>query len=267
VAFLIDELDTPVLQEQSHLEAEIRQILDNFADIAPFAIDFLVSRLREYVDGIRPPYRVAPILGILLSYIEKNNPAWADHLYDRSVVPLYFTEFLSDFEKPIRAMTVFFCKRDGAHGQFCLTQMLSHWPRTNPRKEVSFLQQFVLLLSNCPEKALPAICPRVLQTIAGCVRSQNSSVSMSACFMLLDGQFLCLFAPVRELFALVLVPALRKAAAHWKADQQEMARNLLSTLGDDGSIADREEATMKKAMQTWQGLAKQTALPLRSVPK
>jgi hypothetical protein len=81
--------------------------------------------------------------------------------------------------------------------------------------------------------------------------------------MLLDGQFLCLFAPVRDLFALVLVPALRKAAAHWKADQQEMAKNLLNTLGDDGSIVDAEETVMKKSMEIWQKLSKQMALPLR----
>jgi hypothetical protein len=263
VDFLISELDTPVYQEQFHLEAEIRQILDGFPDLVSFVVSGLIARLKEYIDRIGPSFRVGPILGILLSYLEKANAPWADGFYDKTVVPLYFTEYLTDFEKPLRAMTVFFCKRDGSHGQFCLLQMMLHWPRTNPRKEVSFLQQFVLLLSSCPEKSLPKICPKVLQVIAYCVRSENSSVSMSACFMLLDGQFLCLFAPVRDLFALVLVPALRRAAGQGRADQQEMAKNLLSTLGDDGSIADAEEEGTRKAMAVWQGIAKQTGMTLR----
>ncbi len=262
VSYLIDELDTPVLQEQQNVENEVNQIVEGFPDLSLFTVKSLLSRLMEYIDGYRNSYCVSPILRIMLSFFEKNEPENMDQIYRNYVVPLYYTNYLSDFEKPIRMVTTYFSKRNGYNAQVCLIGLLNHWPTTAPRKEVSFLQQLSLLMQNVPEKSLPTVCPKVLRVMARCIGSEHSGVSLSACFLLMDGQYLLSFASVRELFLVTLVPALRKARTHWKADQQSMADQLLQTLGDDGTIHSDSEKKTAKAKAIWQQLSKKTALPL-----
>ena len=121
-----------------------------------------------------------------------------------------------------------------------------------------------MLLQNVPEKSLPKICIKVLRVMSRCIQSEHSGVSMSACFLLMDGQFLCSFASVKDQFAAIIVPGLRRARNHWKSDQKSMAEQLLNTLGDEESMNDEDQRRQMelKVQSTWNLLSKQTALPL-----
>jgi hypothetical protein len=257
VTFLIDELDTPVAQEQALVESEVRRILEAFEDLESFIVNSLLSRTNEYRDGSRSPYCISPILRILLAHFDRTKNPKADEEYRRSFVPLYFTNFLTDFEKPLRTVTAHFSRKNPQNAEFAIMALLSHWPRTSPRKEISFLQQFSLLLQNCPKESLPKICPGVLKVLAVSLSSLNSTVVLNACFLLMDGQFLCLFESVRDCFALILIPALRKAGGHWKEDQRKMALELLETLGDDDAIVSEDGA---KGREIWRELERVTGL-------
>jgi hypothetical protein len=133
--------------------------------------------------------------------------------------------------------------------------LLRNWPVTNPRKEISFLQQFSLLLGHVAQASLGWISPLVLRVMAKCIRSVNSSVALNACFMLLDGQFLCFFTDAKDAFLVTIIPALRAARAHWHGEAKEIAANLLRTLGDDGTLQQPDRAAGARTAQTWKGLA------------
>jgi hypothetical protein len=137
--------------------------------------------------------------------------------------------------------------------------LLRNWPRRNPQKEVAFLRLFALLLSHVHNDALATVCPLVLNAIAECIRSTNASVAKSACFLLFDGQFLWLFASVRDIVARTLVPALRIAAAHWAGDARQMAAVIIEAFGD-GEVMVPEETD--HAGRTWKRLAEQAGVRL-----
>lgn len=264
VSHLMDELDTPVLQEQQNVENEVHQIVEGFPHLRMFAIRSMMSRLADYRSGHRSSYCVAPVLRIMQAFFEKSEESVMDKddVYRRYIVPLYYTDYLCDFEKPIRAVTTYFCKRNGENAEACLRGLLEHWPVTAPRKEVSFIQQLSLLMQHSRESSLPSICPKVLNVMARCIESEHAGVALSACFLMMDGQFLCSFASVRELFVVLLVPALRKARLHWKGDLKSMATQLLETLGDECPNQPDQDKKDKEAKEMWQKLAKKTALPL-----
>ena len=264
IMYIIDELDTPVLQEQQNVENEVSQIMQCLPEMDPFILKTLRYKLKAYCDGYKDSYCVSPILRLVKSFFEKYEEIVpdVDAVYRVDIVPLYFTDFLSDFEKPLRALTTYFCKRNGMNAEFCLKELLRHWPVTCPKKEVSFLQQLSLLLQNSFEQSLPSLCPGVLSVLARCIESPHSAVALGACFLLMDGEFLCSFASVKDLFLVILVPALRKASSHWKADLKSMAEQLLQTLGDDGTIQSDRDEKSDRARNVWANLARQTALPL-----
>jgi serine/threonine-protein phosphatase 2A regulatory subunit B' len=256
---LITELDTPVREEQSQIEAEICCILNAFPNLIPIAIRRLVFMLDEFREGCRSASCVSAVLTILLKHFDKSWPEPSDGVYRRSIVPLYMTDFLSDFERPLRTITGHFIARDPENAEVCLLKLLRNWPRTNARKEIAFLRQFSLLLSRVRDDALVAVCPLVLKAIAECIRSANSSVAKSACFLLSDGQFMWLFTSVRDMVARTLVPALRVATAQWAGDARQMAREILKALGDDGAMM--WEAVAQSA-ETWKRLAEETGIGL-----
>jgi hypothetical protein len=262
IADLIAHLDTPVVQEQGHIEFEIQNIVENFPHLVPVAVNSLVHSLIAYGSGLRSSACVAPVLRILHSYFQKNVFGLASHVYRHVIVPLYFTNFLIDFEKPLRMITSFFVGQDARNAEYCLQQLLRHWPLTNARKEVSFLQQLTLLLGKCSDSVLPGICKRVLKVMARCLVSANASVAVTACFLLLDGQFLCAFGVVRATFRLVLVPALRLARGHWHGDAGKMVRELLDVLGDDDTIESDAARLDAEARAVWGDLARKARVRL-----
>ena len=264
IMYLIDELDTPVMQEQQNVENEVNQILDCYPEMNTFGLRTMLLKLRSYIDGYRHSYCVAPILRLIKSFFEKNGDQVhkMDEMYREDIVPLYFTDYVSDFEKPLRAITTYFCKRSPVNAEVCLNGLLQHWPITSPKKEVSFLQQLSLLMQSVREETLPKFCPKVLSVVARSLESPHSAVSLGACFLLMDGEFLCAFASVRDLFAVKLVPPLRKAGDHWKSDIRSMAQQLLQTLGDDGTLQSDKEKKDAKAREVWQKLSKSTRIRL-----
>jgi hypothetical protein len=257
---LINELDTPVGQEQSHIEAEICGVLTVLPGLVPFAIPRLVLMLDELRDGWRSAPCVSPVLQILLRHFEKSWPDASDCVYRRSIIPLYLTDFVSDFERPLRTITAHFIARDPENAEVCLRGLLRNWPRTNARKEVAFLRTFALLLSRVRDDRLATVCRLVLRAIADCIRSANSSVAKSACFLLLDGQFMWLFASIRDIVARTLVPALRTAAAHWAADARHIAGVILEMLGGGEPITPEPA---HNAGPTWERLAEQAGARMR----
>jgi hypothetical protein len=158
--------------------------------------------------------------------------------------------------------TAFFIAKDTRNAEFCLLQLIMHWPVTNARQEVSFLQLLTLLREKCPEQALPNICRRVLKIMAHCIASANSSVALTACFLLLDGKFLCAFGVVRATFPLVLVPALRIARGHWHGDTGKMAGELLEMLGDDGTIESDAGKDDHRVRAVWDNIARKAEMKL-----
>ena len=262
--YLIEELDTPVLQEQQNVESEVHQIVEGFPHLRMFAVRMMISRLADYASGYRNSYCVAPVLRILQAFFEKSEETVIkkDEVYRQYIVPLYYTNYLCEFEKPIRAVTTYFCKRSGENAEACLNGLLDHWPVTAPLKEVSFIQQLSLLIQHVPEASLPKVCPKVLRVMARCIGSEHAGIALSACFLMMDGQFLCAFGSVRELFVVMLVPALRKARTHWKGDLKSMATQLLETLGDECPSRPDQEKKDEEARAVWQKLAQKTALPL-----
>jgi hypothetical protein len=262
VCELVAQLDTPVVQEQGHIEFEIQSVVENFPGLVTTAVNSLIHSLIGYSAGFRSSACVAPVLRILHSYYQKNDCSLASHVYRHAIVPLYFTRFLTDFEKPLRMTTSFFVGRDPRNAEFCLLQLLRHWPVRNARKEVSFLQQLTLLLGKCPDEALPKVCQKLLKIMAHCLASANASVVLTMCFLLLDGQFLCAFAVVRSTFPLVLVPALRLARGHWHGDAGKMAGELLEILGDDGTIEGETEKVDAQARVVWNDIARKAKLKL-----
>jgi hypothetical protein len=78
---------------------------------------------------------------------------------------------------------------------------------------------------------------------------------LTACFLLLDGQFLCVFGVVRATFPIVLIPALRLAKVHWHADAGKMAGELLEMLGDDGTIENSTGKMDAHAREIWKDIA------------
>jgi hypothetical protein len=263
VARLVRELDTPVPQEQSQIEIEICGVLDGLPALAPFAVHRLVLMLDDFRDGCRSASCVGPVLRILLRHFEKSSGDGGDRIYRRSIVPLYSTDFVADFERPLRVITRHFIARDPENADICLRMLLRNWPRTNAQKEVAFLRLLALLLSCVRDIALANVCPLVLKAIAECIRSANASVAKSACFLLFDGQFMWLFTSVRDRVARTLVPALRIAAEHWSGDARQMAAVILETLGDGKAMV--PEAARHPG-DTWKGLAEQAGVGLASPP-
>lgn len=260
---LIDQLDTPVTAEQTHLETEIMLIIENFREKAQFIIWSLISRIHEYQSGSKTSYCVAPIIRICLKYFENHKDFnKISSIYKNYVVPLYAAEHLPDFEKALRSLSSFCIKADPTCSEYCLNYIIKHWPITTSKKELIFLQQLSMLLQVIEEDNLAQFTMKILQILAQSISSVNSSISMNALFLLCDGNFLYHFRTVREQFPLILVPALRIASNHWKEDQKSMAKSLLETLGDDNTIPDVDEKKIKERNETWKLISRQAKLPL-----
>jgi hypothetical protein len=225
----------------------------------------MIGYLNGYLHGLHGVYCVAPILRLLLAGSTGKERSWFSEVYRETIVPLYFTNFLSEFEKPIRQITTYAGTVDVRDTEFCLKQLLTHWPCTNPRKEVSFLQQFTLLFGVCREEALPPLCMAALRRLATCIASPNSAVALSACFLLLDGRFLYHFACVREKFTAIMIPELRIAVVHWNRDLGEMAASLLETLGDDRKEKAQTRKKDEHARIIWNQLSRQVRIALAPV--
>jgi hypothetical protein len=259
---LIGALDTPVSKLQAHIEFEIRELIEKFPALSGSAFAILLECLQEYNQRLRGVFCVSPILRILHSYCDKHNPKWLSSVYRNYIVPLYFADSVCEYEKAIRQITNHAISRDSFNAEYCLRELVRHWPKTNPRKEISFLQQFSLLFSRAREQMIPSMCIEVLRILVECIGSTNSAVALTASFLLYDGSFVCYFTTVKEKFMLMVIPALRKATNHWNKDLREIGQNLLNTLEDEGMINGRTSVRNSRVKTIWGRIARQACLPL-----
>jgi hypothetical protein len=209
VAGLVGRLGSAWAPERGAAEEELYQIIRNFPDAAPLAVERLLRARRERAE-------CAPAVRAALCILVDTGARIRAAAFRAALCPLFRHERLPEFATPLVLITQARCRRAARDAQHALAFLLAHWPVTDPAKELVFLRVAADLVRLVGADARARWAPRIAAQLADCVASEHAPVAEAACAALArTAELAKLCARVdAELFARVRA-ALASALAHW----------------------------------------------------
>jgi serine/threonine-protein phosphatase 2A regulatory subunit B' len=233
-AQLVQQLDTPVPEEQQEIEADLHLLLQNYQGFRRPILRCMLSKLVAYLDGVTHiTWSVGPVLRLFLTYFRTlpGPVKQSNFLLFRNVFyPLFATEFAYLFENSLTDLAAFFQSCDTATAFWSLKYIKNHWLRTSTRKQLVMFRQLTVLIPMLPMTLFDKAGPVILRAVAPCITSEHFQVALNAAMFCSSPEFLDLFRAIPDEVANILIGPAMVSTAHWSPEQQEIAEYLVSTL-------------------------------------
>lgn len=256
---LVNSLDTPVLEEQQQFEETIKLIIESYIGQRHDILHYMTDRIIAYYDNVNQYSSIAPILRLFFSYYTSLQPPMKQSAFltFRTVFyPLYSTPYAYNFEQALSELSLFFQIQDPAATFWCLKYLYMHWPKANPKKINTFLNQLTNILPYLPEGVFQASAPLILQSFANVISSPHVATCVNAIIYCNNEQFLQAFKNVPQLVVQYLLPAVKSAIDIWKNDARELASQLRSKLTTfERSKQAKEIPPTKDTKAIWSSIA------------
>lgn len=230
---LVSSLDTPVTEEQNQFEETIKLIIESYIGQRHDILHYMTNKVIAYYDNVNQYSSIASILRLFFAYYTSLQPPLKQSAFltFRTVFyPLYSTPYAYNFEQPLSELSLFFQIQDPATTFWCLKYLHMHWPKTNPKKSLVFLNQLTNLLPYLPEAVFAMSAPLIIQMFSSAISSPHVSTCVNAIIYCDNEQFLHAFKNVPQLIVQYLIPAVTSAKDIWKKDARELASQLLQKL-------------------------------------
>jgi hypothetical protein len=235
-AQLVQQLDTPVPEEQQEIETDLHLLLQKYYGFRRPILRCMLSKLVAYLDGVTYiTWSVGPVLRLFLTYFGTlpGPVKQSNFLLFRNVFyPLFATEFGYLFENSLTDLAAFFQSRDRATAFWSLKYLKNHWPKTSTRKQLVMFRQLTVLIPMLPMTLFDKVGPIILRTLAPCLTSEHFQVALNSAMFCSSAEFLHLFRTIPDEVSNILIGPARESTTHWSPEQQEMAQYLVDTLQD-----------------------------------
>ncbi|EAX94611.1 phosphoprotein phosphatase, putative [Trichomonas vaginalis G3] len=164
-----------------------------------------------------------------------NAPLKQDHVdfYYKYVLPLHCTQKYSSIQRPFVQCTVKFIQKSILLFTPTVMYIAKHWPCSDRRKQIDFLNELTTLLSTFELNVSPKVASTIFKIVGDCVESENTDVSEASVDFLMNPELASVIRTHSTIvFPIVIEPIYRAAKHHWDECTKTNAYVVLQVLSE-----------------------------------
>jgi hypothetical protein len=237
---LVKQLSTPVSVERRAIERAIAAIARISPRFSHLIHTMVLARVSESVYDNRAVIGLQSMLHLLCPLLENG---MCGCVFRRSIVPLYGLRSYPMYAAELSRITSCFANWRPEDADYCLGYLLAHWPVTNSRKEVLFLNEVRELQPHLTAKGHATLWRSLMARVGKSLLSRHARVAEAAARVLhRESDDSAIHPRKKGPIPEVLVKAIEGAREHWNREVRKYAASISRLLEDGPTAAHRSEA-------------------------
>ena len=243
---LINILNSPDSNEQESVNSMIHSILEKCPSCRKILFHEAILKIQNHLQDEKAYFCVSYCLKILHNCLreapelfssendnenkENNNSDSIQSLYEKKILPLYSSYFLSEFYPELNAVSSAFYGMYDQLPTISLRYLLSHWPETNTSKQLIYIQHIAVIGPYLSSNMIKNFLKVIVGRISKCLKSVNFKVVSATLQVISNESFIFLFSSYSETLISYLYPSLVGLRGHWSNEVQNKVGNAIDIL-------------------------------------